>query len=144
VKWFLQPYWTNPVTHRFVRGFGNKQYNCQECKDKDRAVSYAVKLGEFWYEGFTDEYIEQRGAESFEKKKPSTFKLEYIELCSKFQETDMDIKEFMVKYVELKAKFGQQVTLHHAYGYAISNMIQRDGNAELFVQEYLNKNNCNY
>ena len=32
----------------------------------------------------------------------------------------------MTKYITLKAKYGQQVNLHHAYGYALSSLIKRE------------------
>jgi len=139
IRWFLQQYWTLP-NGKLPKGFGNKQYNCQQSHDKDRAISYAVKLGEFWYEGFSEEYINQRKAESFEKKKPSTFKLEYMTLCQQFQESDMDLREFMIKFCLLKSKYAQQVRMHDAYNFAISNLFLRDpGTATDYVENFLYK-----
>lgn len=139
IRAFLVPLWQED-SGKLPKGFGNKQYNCQLSEDKDKAVSYAVKLKEYVYEGFDDDYIQSRVSASFEKKKPSNFKAEYLELCKQFQESDMDIKEFMVKYSVLKSKYGQQVRMHDAYGYALSNLIKRDpGEADSIVENFLYK-----
>lgn len=139
IRAFIIPFWSEQPG-KLPRGFGNKQYNLQLSSDIDKAVSYAVKLGEYVYGGFTEEYITQRKAESFEKKKPSNFKAEYIELCQRFQDSEMDIREFMLEYVRLKAKYGQQVRMSDAYGYAVSNLIKRDPDTAVeFVENYLYK-----
>jgi len=141
IKGFLYPIWMTD-SGKLPKGFGNKQYNLQVCKDLDAAVSYAVKLKEYWYEGFDEAYILERVDESFEKKKPSTFKIEYQELCNSFQTSSMDIQEFMVQFVRLKAKFGQQVVLSHAHGYAVSNEIARNPSIAVDYVEtflYINK-----
>lgn len=135
IKAFIIPFWVLP-TGKLPKGFGNKQYNCQESKDLNAAVSYAVKLGEFYFSGFTQEFIDERKAESFEKKKPSNFKSEYIALVDDFQKSQMDIREFMIGYINLKAKYGQQVVMTHVYGYALSNLCLRDPS---FAGEVVNK-----
>jgi len=138
IKAFLFPLWQKDG--KLPRGFGNKQYNLQLCNDLNAGVSYAVKMKEKWYEGFDEDYIAERLAASFEKKKPSDFKSEYVKLCNDFQESDMNIHEFMTKYSVLKAKYGQQVVMHHAYAYAISNLIKREPEqASNFVENYLYK-----
>lgn len=139
IRAFICPLWQTE-SGSLPRGFGNKQYNCQLSVDVDRAVSYALKLQDYTYVGFSDDYIASRLAESFEKKKPSNFKSEYMVLCTRFQESDMDVREFMTEYCQLKAKYGQQVRMSDAYGYALSNLIMRDpSQAEDFVENYLNK-----
>jgi len=139
IKAFLTPLWATQ-TGKLPRGFGNKQYNLQICENLDRAVSYSLKLGEFWFEGFEEEYINQRKLDSFEKKKPCDFKKEYTELCTRFQETDMDVREFMTAFVTLKAKYGQQVRMTDAYSYALSNLIKRNpAEADNLVENYLYK-----
>lgn len=138
IKAFLIPLWQNEG--KLPKGFGNKQYNLQVCEDLDKAVSYAVKCKDYVFEGFDEEYIKARQSESFEKKKVSNFKTEYAELCKEFQETQMDLREFMIKYCLLKSKYGQQVRAQDAYGYAMSNWIQRDPEkAEDFVENFLYK-----
>lgn len=138
IRAFIIPFWQSE-DFKLPRGFGNKQYNLQISEDIDKAVSYAVKLGEYVFEGFTDEYITERRTESFDKKKPSNFKAEYMDLSNKFQESSMDLREFMIEFCNLKAKYDQQVNLSHAYGYALSNSIKRDKNANDFVENYLYK-----
>lgn len=138
IRAFIIPYWQDDK-FKLPRGFGNKQYNLQLSTTSDLAVSYAVKLNEFLFDGFTEEYIEERRAQSFDKKKPSNFKSEYIDLCNKFQTSDMDVRQFMVSYCNLKAKYDQQINLNHAYGYALSNEIKRDKNAEFYVENFLYK-----
>lgn len=139
IRWFLTPYWAGP-DGKIRRGFGNKQYNCQVARDLDKAVNYTVKDKELIvYEGFSDEYIEVRKAESFKKNKPSNFKVEYRQLCDDFQNSDDDVRTFMIKYINLKSKYDQQVSLSNAYGYAVSNIVKRDNNAEEFVDNYLNR-----
>jgi len=140
IKSFLIPFWTTEQNKKLPRGWGNKQYNLQLCEDLNKAVSYAVKLGEYWYEGFEEDYINARKAESFEKKKPSDFKQEYHKLTEHFQESDMDVREFMTAFSILKAKYGQQVRMHDAYSYALSNLIKRDpSEADNLVENYLYK-----
>lgn len=138
IRSFLIPHWET-TDHKLPRGFGNKQYNLQLADDLDRAVSYAVKQNEILFEGFTEDYITQRKTESFEKKKPSNFKSEYIDLSNRFQDSDMDVREFMINYCDLKAKYDQLVNLQHAYGYALSNSIKRDKNASEYVENFLYK-----
>lgn len=140
IRAFIVPLWQTDEG-KLPKGFGNKQYNCQLAKLKDEAVSYAVKCKEFYFEGFEEDYIKERLELSFEKKKTCNFKTDYIELCKKFQETnDMDIRDFMIEYVQLKAKYGQSVRIHDAYGYAISNVVKRDpSEAENIVENYLYK-----
>jgi len=138
IRSFFVPFWQDDKG-KLPRGFGNKQYNLQLSYDPDAAVTYAVKLGDFVYEGYSEEYILECKAKSFDKKKPSNFKSEYIDLSNRFQDSQMDIREFMISYCDLKAKYDQQVNLHHAYGYALSNSIKRDKNAADFVENYLYK-----
>lgn len=139
IKAFLVPYWQSDAG-KLPRGFGNKQYNLQLSTDVDKAISYAVKLGEYVYDGWTDEYIAFAKAESFDKKKPSNFKQEYRQLCDEFKDSEMDIREFMIKFSLLKSKYGQQVRMPDAYSYAISNLFLRDpSQAEVFVENYLYK-----
>lgn len=139
VRAFIVPYWEQDG--KCPKGFGNKQYNLQLSTNVDKAISYVLKeMIEYRYEGWSDEYIELRKAESFTKKKPTEFKSEYRELCTRFQESDMDIRDFMIAFVQLKAKYGQQVVMSHAYGYALSNLIQRDpSSADDLVENYLYK-----
>jgi len=135
---YLIPFWQN-AQFKLPKGFGNKQYNLQVSEDVDKAVSYAVKKGEIVFEGFTEEYITLRRAESFDKKKPSNFRSEYIDLSNRFQESTMDIREFMIEYCNLKARYDQQVVMSHVYAIAISQLIKRDNNAEEFVENFLYK-----
>lgn len=134
---FIKPFWT--VNGKLPRGYGNKQYNLQLCKDVDKAVSYAVKQGEFIFQGFEEEYINACKAQSFEKNKPSNFKSEYRDLCTEFQKSDMDIREFMLHFTRLKAKYDQIINLQHVYGYALSQIIKRDNNAEMYVDNFLDR-----
>lgn len=138
IRAFIVPLWQS--NGKLPRGFGNKQYNLQLSEYQDKAISYAVKLAEYRYDGWSDEYIAQRKAESFEKKKPSNFKTEYVSLSKEFQESDMDIREFMIKYIALKAKYAQQVNTIHAYNYALSNLFLREPEQiEEHVENYLYK-----
>lgn len=134
IRSFLYTYWdVRP------RGWGNAQYNCQVAQDKNRAISYALKDREvYYYEGYDQEYIDYCLRKSFTKKSPSTFKVEYRELCHKFQTTDMDNEEFMTQFVTLKSRYGQKVSPEDAYGYALSNSIQRDASfARKLVKDFL-------
>lgn len=138
IRFFILPFWTDS-SGRAPKGFGNKQYNLQISNDLNAAVSYCVKLGEYEYEGFEEDYILERKAASFDKKKPCNFKSEYRDLSNKFQESDMDIREFMIEFCNLKAKYDQQINMAHVYGYALSNLFKRDKNSEEFVENYLYK-----
>lgn len=136
IRFFIAPFWVDKEG-KCPRGFGNKQYNLQICKDLNAAVSYAVKLKNYKYECFDDDYVSVRASESYTKKRPDTFKIEYQKLCKDFQESAMTLHEFMVKFVNLKAQYGQQVVMSHAYAYALSNQVRRDGNADYLVKKYL-------
>lgn len=141
VSFFCRQFWADPVTGKCPRGFGNKQFNVQKCEDKDKSVSYTLKdKNEYYFEGFPEQYIQDCIKNSFQKKKPNNFKVEYQQLVTEFQESTMDEREFMVKYVQLKATYGQQVRLSDAYGYALSNLIKRQPyKAEEFVENFLYK-----
>lgn len=132
VRAFIVPLWQE--NGKLPKGFGNKQYNAQLADDLDKSVSYAVKLADYCYDGWSDDYIEARKKASFEKKKPSNFKAEYVSLCQEFQDTNMSIKEFMTHFITLKARYGQQVNMTHAYQYALSNLFLREPNQ---VSEYV-------
>lgn len=134
IRSFLFTYWeVRP------RGWGNAQYNCQVCNDKRRAISYALKdKEEYYYEGYDQAYIDWCIQESFPRNSPSTFRVEYRELCERFQASDMEIGEFMVQFIILKSKYGQQVRVVDAYSYAISNAVKRDPSyASSLVQDFL-------
>lgn len=141
VSFWIRGYWSDPVTGKVPRGYGNKQFNVQKCEDKDASVSYTLKdKNEYHFEGFSQQYIQERIEASFQKKKPSNFKQEYLQLTQDFQNSDMDELQFMTKYIILKADYGQQVRLSDAYGYALSNLIKREPHrAEVFVENYLYK-----
>lgn len=140
IRAFIVPFWTDPETHKCPRGFGNKQYNAQVSTDYVKAISYAVKMDQYFYDGHSKEFIEECRAKSFEKKKPSDYKSEYINLCKEFQESDMDVREFMIRFVQLKARYGQMVNVQHAHGYALSNLVKRDpATAEDYVENFLYK-----
>lgn len=150
IRAFITPFWINPNTGKCPRGFGNKQFsillptNPPDCPDDpipDHAVSYALKeTKEFYYEGFTEEYIEQCKAKSFPKKKVANFKVEYQQLVTKFHLSTMDMREFMTCYISLKAKYGQSIRTLDAYGYALSNLFLREPNLiENHVEAFLYK-----
>lgn len=127
IRAFIVPLWADPETGKCPRGFGNKQYSIELSTDVDKAVSYALKeTTEFYFEGFTQEYIDERKLQSFPKNKPSNFRIEYQALITEFQQTLMVTREFMIRYIKLKAKYGQSVRLSDAYGYALSNLFRRD------------------
>lgn len=139
IKWFLQKFWTNPETGKFVKGFGNKQYNLQKIDDLDQTLRYTLKGHEYRYENWDGERLKMLESESFEKKKPSDFQNEYRELCEKFQGDDnLDIKYFMTEYCKLKAKYGQMVIMSQVHGYALSNLVKRDPeSARFYVNNFL-------
>jgi len=139
IRAFLVPFWQDNTTFKLPKGFGNKQYNLQISHTPDDAVRYAVKHHEIWYEGYTQEVIELRKAESFVKKKTSDFRSLYRDLCDRFQESNMDIREFMISMADLKAKFDQAVNMHSIYGYALSQLIKRDECSAEFVENFLYK-----
>lgn len=136
IRKFLYVYWP-----KRERGWGSAQYNCQVADDIDLAVSYALKDRlERHFSGFTEEYITERLEASFPRKSVSNFKIEYQDLCTKFQESSMDVRQFMIAFVTLKAKYGQQVRMSDAYSYALSNLVRRDPtSADELVEEYLYK-----
>lgn len=141
VRNFLQRYFINPLTGKFVQGFGNKHYNLKLCRDLPKAISYACKQKKYHNECFDVTFVEDCVARSFTKNKPSDFKNKYRELCTTFQDSDMSIREFMTRFVLLKSEFGQQVQLNVAYGYALSNEIKRDNTAageyvDAFLEKY--------
>lgn len=143
IRSFIIPFWQNPETFKLPVGFGNKQYNCQVTIEPDKQLSYILKDKDWdniWFEGYEREYLELKKAESFPKKKPSDFKAEYQELCENFKNSDMDLRQFMVKFITLKAKYGQTVSLPIAHSYALSNLIQREPvQADILVNNYLDK-----
>lgn len=130
VRGFIYQYW--PEGER-KRGFGNAQYNCQEADPNpegflNASISYALKdKEEYLFEGYEQEYIDECIKQSYKKKAPANFKLEYMELCKKFMEVEMDQVDFMADFTVLKAKYGQQVRVIDAYGFYNSNLIAKHG-----------------
>lgn len=123
-----------------ARGFGNKQWNCQlAIAPLERCISYALKdRVEHFFFGFDQTFIDDCMAAAFPKNSPSNFRVEYLTLCEEFQNSDMDVRTFMIKYCILKSKYNQQVRMQDAYGYALSNLIRRDNSqADNFVETYL-------
>lgn len=145
---FLYKYW--PVRQR---GWGNAQYNCQIARPlppeevqkyhtaNRRALAYALKdRNEYIFCNYEQEFINECLELSYAKKSISNFKVEYELLCKEFAESTMDIREFMIRYVKLKSKYGQQVSLLHAHQYALSNLIRREPDeAENLVENFLYK-----
>lgn len=125
IRTFLDTYW--PPGER-GRGFGNKQYNCQECKDKDLAIAYLLKdKGTYFFEGYSQEYIDHCIGMSYPKQSVSGFKQDYKELCDRYSlDSDMNIRDFIREYVLLKAKHGQQVRRQDAVAYALSAELRRN------------------
>lgn len=138
IRAFVCPFWYDDRM-KLPKGFGNKQYNLQVCEDVDKAISYAIKEREYWFEGYDQDYIDLRLSESFDKKSPKNFKVEYQLLCDEFQITPtLSIRDFMVRFIGLKAKYGQQVKLNDAQGYAYSALVRRDPDqALLLVDKFL-------
>jgi len=141
IRAFITPLWHDPDTHKLPRGFGNKQYNCQIALDLDQAISYCLKeRKEYNYIGYTEDYINQRIEASFKKHDTKTFNLELQELQKKFQESDMDMPEYMTAFIRLKSRYNQMVNMQHAYQYALSQLLQRNPEqADSFVINYLYK-----
>lgn len=152
---FLYHYW--PVRGR---GFGNAQYNLQVAKTEeeveedsknkhkeyfkmyDRAVSYCVKDHDIIAsEGLSTEYIDKCIDESFAKKDIATFKIQLRKLEIEFKDTpEMGIDYYMIRYIQLKAKYEQAVRLLDAHGHALSALIRRDPKeASDLVEAYLYK-----
>lgn len=100
---FLYTYW--PDGER-PRGWGNKQYNLQDCTDIDLAISYALKCkGTSFIKGYTADYIEERRKASFPKNKRLDFKAELLNLRNQFMDSEMDVRQFMIFMCQLKAKY---------------------------------------
>lgn len=150
IRSFLFTYW--PEGQR-PRGWGNAQYNVQEAHEltpedveiygtrSRKAAAYALKdRGDYLYNLYELEWIQECIELSFSKKSVKTFKTEYQDLCDLFASSHMDVREFMVKYIQLKSKYGQLINVSHAYGYALSNLIRRDPNeADEVVESFLYK-----
>lgn len=137
IREFLFQYW--PAADR-TRGWGNKQYNCQLSTDIKKAVSYAIKEKVYTFDGFDPDFIKDCEDSSFTKNSPKTFAVEFQELKQQFMTTDMEPRVFMIKFIQLKAKYSQMVNPHHAYQYMLSMQVQKDPSyAEEITENYLYK-----
>lgn len=142
IREFLFQFWP-----KRERGWGNAQYNVQVAKEnpegwRDMAVSYAVKdRSQVSYDGYSDEYIQECIDQSFKKKSPANFKLDYQALCSRFLEEEMDAREFMAHFMMLKSKYGQTVNAQQAYSYYNSNLLTKVGESAAYqlAEEFLYK-----
>lgn len=134
---FIYLYWDESERKR---GFGNKQYNCQLCKDKLKAISYAIKDKEYQYEGYTQEFIDSCLEKSFQKNSPTSFQVEFTELNKRFHDSNMPISGYMAAFMILKSKYNQQALPHVALGYANSAAIRRDPSYATYLAEnYLSR-----
>lgn len=125
---WLYQYFGNPATGKFVKGFGNAQYNLSLVEDLDKIVSYTVKdHTDVYYEGFDPEYIKERLEKSYSKKSPDDFKSEYRNYLQEFHTNkSLTKRDFMIRFCQLKAKYGHTVLLSQAEAYARSALIRRD------------------
>lgn len=121
-------------------GFGS-QYNFQKSTDPDKAVTYAVKQKKYYYNGYTEEYIQSMADQSFDPSTRSGFAKDFALLKKNFHESHMTIEQFMDHFNQLKSKHDQMINLTHAYQYALAALVKRDPTQSLkLVQSYLKKN----
>lgn len=136
IREYVCQFWYDKTTGKLPRGFGNKQYNLQACRDLDSAVSYALKDRKWsTYSGFASEYMEQRLAASFPRKKAVDFNTEFRQLRDNF----IDVRTFMVGYSNLCGKYDRMLNMNYAYNYALSCSVRVFSNADDLVDEYLLK-----
>lgn len=138
VQQFLYHYWPSRP-----RGWGNAQYNLAESTNEEKAISYASKMKDYQFAGYTEEYIAECAKKSFVINKVANFSTEFQKLNKDFQEDlSMDLSSYMTSFQLLKAKYGQPINMSQAYNYGLSALVKRDpSEADNNTSSYLRKYN---
>lgn len=133
VRDFIYPYY--PVRKR---GFGTREYNCQEAEFPLKAIMYALKQrGEYHYLGFSQEFIDSCIKSSFDIE-PSDFEKEIAELSQEFLDSSMDPYKYAEGLCILYSKYDKRVHFKDIQGIVNSKIIKRDpSQASYLVSKYL-------
>lgn len=100
---------------------GNAGRSITEARDTDLAVSYAVKDGEYIYEGYTDEYINERKEQSFQKELTMRDKIKQLEQewrDYKGQYTSKHLTNLVYTRLEYHLESGQSPNIQSIHNWA--------------------------
>jgi len=121
VRLFIYPYYPDRK-----RGFGTKQYNCQLSDNPLKGIMYALKQrGEYYFSGFTQEFIDACIKSSFEKE-ASDFEKEVAELSQEFLNSNMDPYLYAEKLCIIYSQFDKRIHFKDIQGIINSKIIKRD------------------
>lgn len=127
------------LLQQYPNARGNPGHQITKAKNKQVLASYVLKDGLYKFKGFTNEFIEDARKLSFSV---NDFKKKYKDLQSALTLGQIDLEEYAVSLLRLKAKHHQPIYHNHFKAHLLQCMIDSDDNenslTRAFVRNTLN------
>lgn len=91
---------------------GNKGYSLT-WNETDNIFPYTLKDGQFWYNIYTKEQIDQWTKASYRKYTKNDFTVDLEKIRVEFMTTDMCINDAIMKYIQLKLQYKQTININN-------------------------------
>lgn len=102
---------------------GNKSIYIQPCKDKKQLTKYTLKEGQYKYNGFSKDFIKNMERCASPK---TDLKKNIQDIEDQYILGQLDDKEFLSKYIQLKALHDQPLYLNHIQAYMTKQMTKKN------------------
>lgn len=103
---------------------GNKCLYLKPVKDKKQVSKYTLKDGEYYYQGFSDDYINKM----FKLSSPKTkLKDRIVKNQDDYIMGEIDFEEFIQEYIMIKADHDQPLYMNHIEAYARKLKVKKEG-----------------
>lgn len=134
---FLYHYW--PDGER-KRGWGSKQFNCQQTFTLERAISYAIKQSKgkerkYIFKGFEEQFILQCLQDSYDGPKKDDFGDELQKLRDNAINTSQSVAWMLENLILLKAKYDRPVNISQLLSVARSWRVQSRPEYAIYLTE---------
>lgn len=104
---------------------GNKYFSHTPAKDIDLAIRYTLKDGEFEFEGFSENYIQEQLKLSYKKTGDGNMSKEIDKIREQYITTGMSIRQGVAMYVNLLIKYNKTINRNHMKSLILSWELQR-------------------
>lgn len=104
---------------------GNKYFSQTPAKDIDLAIRYTLKDGEFEFEGFAENYIQEQLKLSYKKSGDGNLSKEIDNIRQMFLTDKIDIFKAVDMYVALLCKYNKTINRNHMKSLILSWELQR-------------------